>query len=158
MNLLLWRHAEAEDGAPDLARELTAHGRKQASRVAGWLVEHLPARTLLLSSPAVRTLQTARALREPDRVDARIGPGASVDAVLAAVDWPQGPRDVEAIVVVGHQPTLGGVAARLLAGRDLYWSVRKGACWWFVARDGGARADVVLRAVVDPQLLKGRDS
>ena len=31
MNLILWRHAEAEDiAASDLARQLTARGRKQA--------------------------------------------------------------------------------------------------------------------------------
>ena len=28
MNLLLWRHAEAEDGSPDLARPLTVRGRE----------------------------------------------------------------------------------------------------------------------------------
>ena len=37
MNLLLWRHAEAQDGDPDLARELTARGRKQAEKMAHWL-------------------------------------------------------------------------------------------------------------------------
>ena len=33
MDLILWRHADAEDGADDLARQLTAKGRKQAARV-----------------------------------------------------------------------------------------------------------------------------
>ncbi len=44
MDLILWRHAEAEDGANDLARELTPKGVKQAARVAEWLLQRLPSR------------------------------------------------------------------------------------------------------------------
>jgi phosphohistidine phosphatase len=155
LNLILWRHAEAEDGPADLARELTPHGRKQAARVAHWLATALPERYLLVSSPAVRTLQTAGALRQPDRIEARIAPGAGADEVLAAVQWPQGPAESHGtVVLVGHQPTLGVVAARLLSGRDLYWAVRKGACWWLSVREPDGEASVALRAVVDPALLK----
>ena len=42
MDLLLWRHAEAEDGADDYSRPLTERGRKQAASVAAWLAQHLP--------------------------------------------------------------------------------------------------------------------
>jgi len=44
MDLILWRHAEAEDagGKPDLERNLTRHGRKQAARMAEWLKPRLP--------------------------------------------------------------------------------------------------------------------
>ena len=44
MDLILWRHAEAEDGVPDLERRLTGKGRKQAERVAQWLLQRMPAR------------------------------------------------------------------------------------------------------------------
>ena len=54
MDLILWRHAEAEEGGPDLERKLTPKGRKQAKRVAAWLLQRLPSRFALLSSPAVR--------------------------------------------------------------------------------------------------------
>ena len=39
MELILWRHAEAEDANAqgDFARALTKRGRKQAERIAGWL-------------------------------------------------------------------------------------------------------------------------
>jgi phosphohistidine phosphatase len=37
MELILWRHAEAEDGIPDMARELTSKGKKQAKHMAAWL-------------------------------------------------------------------------------------------------------------------------
>ncbi len=45
MDLILWRHAEAEDGdatLPDLKRRLTARGGKQAKKVAYWLHQNLP--------------------------------------------------------------------------------------------------------------------
>jgi len=62
MDLILWRHAEAEPGEPDLGRRLTAKGIQQAERMGKWLDRHLPATTRILSSPADRTQQTARAL------------------------------------------------------------------------------------------------
>ena len=42
MDLLLWRHAEAEDGFPDSKRKLTARGEKQAAQIAEWLKKHAP--------------------------------------------------------------------------------------------------------------------
>ena len=45
MDLILWRHAEAEDvrhGGSDLDRGLTAKGERQAKRMACWLDQHLP--------------------------------------------------------------------------------------------------------------------
>ncbi|MSQ20237.1 MAG: hypothetical protein EXR39_11960 [Betaproteobacteria bacterium] len=88
MDLLLWRHAEAEDGANDLARKLTKRGEKQASRVASWLLERLPEQVLLLSSPAVRTRQTAVALGKPFDVEERLAPGRSLADLIAASGWP----------------------------------------------------------------------
>src|SRR5947208_88013 len=58
MELILWRHADAEDGTPDLARRLTKKGRKQAERVAEWLEERLPGDYVLLCSPALRERET----------------------------------------------------------------------------------------------------
>jgi phosphohistidine phosphatase, SixA len=42
MELILWRHAEAEDGSPDLERELTGKGHKQAEKMAAFLRPRLP--------------------------------------------------------------------------------------------------------------------
>ena len=44
MNLILWRHAEAEDGVPDLERGLTDKGRRQADAAARWLRPYLNSR------------------------------------------------------------------------------------------------------------------
>ena len=42
MNLILWRHAEAEDGENDMKRALTKRGLHQAVLMAGWLKSQLP--------------------------------------------------------------------------------------------------------------------
>lgn len=150
MDLILWRHGEAEDGLPDLGRELTDKGRKQAGRMADWLNPRLPQDTRVLVSPAKRTLQTARALGRGYTEVAALAPGADADAVLAAAGWPDAPHPV---IVVGHQPTLGQVAVRLLSGQAGDLSIKKGAIWWFQCRERGGELQVVLRAVVGPDWL-----
>jgi len=150
MDLILWRHAEAEPGAPDVGRRLTAKGHKQAERMGAWLDHHLPGATRILVSPAARAQQTALALKRRFETVAEIGPDASVAAVLAAAGWPDAR---EPALVVGHQPTLGAVAAFLLSGEEAYWAVKKGALWWLSNRDRGGSPTVVLRAVIGPDLL-----
>ncbi|HEX6136244.1 MAG TPA: histidine phosphatase family protein, partial [Casimicrobiaceae bacterium] len=78
MHLILWRHAEAEAGEPDLARRLTAKGVKQAARTGKWLDEHLPANCRILVSPAKRAQQTAEALKRKFRTRDELAP--NVDA------------------------------------------------------------------------------
>ena len=113
MDLILWRHAEAEPGEPDLGRRLTAKGIKQAERMATWLEGHLPDTCRILVSPADRAQQTALALKRKFRTVPEIAPGATVASVLAAAGWPDAR---EPVLIVGHQPTLGEVAAFLLSG------------------------------------------
>lgn len=150
MELILWRHADAEQGTPDLERRLTAKGVKQAQRVGGWLERHLPGRCRVLVSPAVRAQQTARALgRRFKTVDA-IAPGASASAVLAAAGWPEARQPV---LVVGHQPALGEVASLLVAGEAQGWAIRKGAVWWLSGRRRGDSDSVVVRVVVAPDFV-----
>ena len=50
MDLILWRHAEAEEGSNDLARELTRKGQQQAGLMAAWLRLRLPRDFQLLAS------------------------------------------------------------------------------------------------------------
>ncbi len=150
MELILWRHAEAEDAAPDLDRQLTDKGRKQAARMADWLNPRLSQDTRILVSPAIRTLQTAQALgRGYQRVPA-LAPGERAEALLDAAGWPDAAWPV---LVVGHQPTLGRVAMRLLTGQAGDLAVKKGAIWWFQSRERGGQLQVVLRAVATPDWL-----
>lgn len=148
MDLILWRHAEAEDGAPDLARELTAKGHKQAAKTAAFLRQHLPSGHRILVSPAIRARQTAAALTDHFTLAPTISPGASAQAVLQAARWPDAGGTV---LIVGHQPTLGGVAAELLGCGENSLSVRKSALWWFSQREGSSQT--ALRLVITPDLL-----
>jgi phosphohistidine phosphatase len=150
MDLILWRHAEAEPGTPDLDRRLTAKGVQQAERMAKWLDRHLPGTTRILSSPADRAQQTALALKRKFRVVPELAPGASAAAVLAATGWPDAR---EPVLVVGHQPTLGEVAAFLLTEDEAYWSVRKGAVWWLSNRVRGGLSSTVIKVVIAPDFV-----
>jgi len=145
MDLILWRHADAEDGAPYLARRLTPRGREQAGRVAAWIREHVPAGFEIVASPAVRAHQTAEALNLPFDTSPLLAPGAPVPALLTVAGWPD--RQA-ALVLVGHQPDLGRAAAFLVSARDGEWQIDKGALWWIA---GGSHPFV--RAVISPDLL-----
>lgn len=172
MDLILWRHAQAEalaldeqslqagaDGEPvivridptqDLARCLTPKGHRQAERMAAWLNGHLPDNTRVLVSPAQRTQQTALALGRSFKTVKALNPQATVDDLLKVAKWPQ---LGDTVVVVGHQPILGMAAARLLTGYDLAWSVKKGAIWWLRLRHRDDVAQVTLQAVQSPEQL-----
>src|SRR5260370_29075093 len=88
MDLILWRHAEAEEHADDLRRRLTTKGRKQAQRAAEWLLHRLPARFMLIASPSVRAHHSAQALGVPIKIEQALPPGATPKAVIAAASWP----------------------------------------------------------------------
>ena len=150
MNLLLWRHAEAVDGLPDHDRELTDRGREQARRMAAWLSEHAPANLRVISSPTVRTRQTASAFTGDFEVVPAIGTGAGVADLIAASGWPEASGSV---LVIGHQPTLGQLAALLIGGQQDSWPVKKGALWWIASRKRFGEAQNVIRAVLPANLV-----
>jgi phosphohistidine phosphatase len=146
MDLILWRHAEAEDASHggDLARALTARGRAQAERMAAWLGPRLPATVRIIVSPAKRCQQTVAALDRSSITVAAIGPDATPEALLAAAGWPGAG---ETVVVVGHQPTIGQAAALAMGAAGSAWQVKKGAVWWL---RGGKSGAVRLHAVRAP--------
>lgn len=148
MELILWRHAEAEEGTPDHARVLTEKGSRQAGKIASFLHQHLPRDPRILVSPATRTQQTIAAFTEHFTLAPTLSPGASAEAVLQAARWPDAGGTV---LVVGHQPTLGEVAASLLGCDGRSFSIKKGALWWFSMRDGSSQAS--LRLVITPDFL-----
>ena len=150
VELVLWRHAEAEDGFPDQGRKLTGKGEKQAAKMAGWLKAHLPEKARILASPSTRTRQTAAALSPDYAIVKELGPGTSVAALLGATGWPDAKG---AVVVVGHQPALGQIAAYLLANSQESWNVKKGAVWWFSNRTRQDETQIVLKAVMSPEFL-----
>src|SRR6195952_4856382 len=117
MGLILWRHAEAGDPldnpVADLERPLSPKGERQARRVACWLNQFLPDSARVLTSPALRCQQTVAALGRRVKKTPALAPDGDVEGLLAATRWPD---SREAVLVVGHQPTLGHAAAYLMAG------------------------------------------
>ena len=147
-NVILWRHAQAEQadlelGEQDNARQLTHKGHNQAKCMARWLKQHLPENTLLLSSPAVRAVQTAEALPHKIQLNNALKPGANLTDVLNALTQYQQQKN---ILIVGHQPWLGELVAYLLAQATFDVAdiqspnvqspmvqsvgIKKGAVWW----------------------------
>ena len=160
MDLILWRHAEARlhpdpvGGCPgdraDLARRLTARGDKQAARIAAWLDRQLPSGAVVLSSPAVRAEETARALGRKFKTHVHLAPESDPMALLALAQWPSGQHPV---VLVGHQPALGRVVAGLLGLTEPDCAIKKGALWWLRHRVRDGESQTVLVTVQTPELL-----
>lgn len=150
MDLILWRHADAENGEPDLLRELTPLGLRQAGHVADWLNVRLPAGCRVVCSPATRTQQTVDALGRDYEVLDQLGPGADPASVLRALHWPHGHG---AVLAVGHQPTLGRLAALLMTGHAHDWDIPRGALWWFHQAEPHNPRSLVLKAVITPELI-----
>jgi phosphohistidine phosphatase len=153
MDLILWRHAEAlemREVQDDLDRALTSKGERQAQRMAGWLNRQLPSSARVLASPARRAQQTAGALERKFKTLPALAPDGTVEGLLHAVRWPDAG---EPVLVVGHQPTLGLAAAYLLTGQALPWTVRKGAVWWLRAREREGELQVLLHAMLAPEII-----
>jgi phosphohistidine phosphatase len=151
--LFLWRHAQAHPGSPDLQRTLTEHGRAQADQMARWLVGHCPVDTKLVCSPALRSQQTGAALVRIApfviHTETVLQPAAYASEVT---DWLQAaPLAATAMVVVGHQPWIGQVAAQMLTGQPVDIAVKKSAIWAFERDDIDDAWS--LRAVLSPQWL-----
>lgn len=153
MDLILWRHADAEEaaaGQADLERRLSARGERQAQRMAKWLARQLPEGTLILASPAVRAQDTVAALGRDLRTLVELGPAASAQTLLALAGWPDAKG---AVLVVGHQPALGRAAALALTGQAADWSIRKGAVWWLKSRDREGPQGRAIHCVQSPETL-----
>jgi phosphohistidine phosphatase len=150
MELILWRHAEAEEGTPDIARALTAKGRRQAEHMAHFISGRLPPNTRILVSPAVRAQQTAAALTSHFITAPNLSVNATPQAALATAGWPMAGG---AVLLVGHQPWMGELAAQLMTGHADYWSIKKGAVWWFSRREREGDFQTVLRLAISPELL-----
>lgn len=149
MDLILWRHAEAEAGGADAERKLTEKGREQARVMGQWLKRRLKSYQLF-SSPAVRARETAAGLEERCGILKGLYGGAAPPEVLESVGWPEGEGTV---ILVGHQPQLGEIAAFLMTRTAAPWPIKKGAIWWFRAEREAGRPVTELVAVMPPKLV-----
>jgi phosphohistidine phosphatase len=152
MELILWRHTEAAPGTPDVARPLTDAGRRHAQLMARWLRPRLPSDLVILSSPAVRTRQTAKTLLLPFNVSDALAKDSSAKDMLDAADWPDNPRNV---MLVGHQPGLGELLDLLLGAITSLDDMPKAGIWWLATRPETGRLVISVKAVIGPEALDG---
>jgi phosphohistidine phosphatase len=150
MELILWRHADAEYGPADMERALTPKGERQAHKVGQWLSRNLPESCRILVSPAKRAIQTADAIGRKYKIVPEIAPGATPQALLLAANWPQ---RKEPVLLVGHQPTLGQVAGCILTGQALEMNIRKSHLWWIMQRDREGDSETFLKLVMSPEFV-----
>jgi phosphohistidine phosphatase len=117
MQLYLVRHADATPGDPDELRPLSDEGREQARELGERLRDDGVAPDVVLTSPLLRARQTgealARATGSTHEADDRLAPGATAETLRDAVSG-RG----EHVVVVGHQPDCGRIAATLRGGDE----------------------------------------
>ncbi len=146
MELILWRHAEAEAGIPDSERALTAKGHRHAARVGAWLARVMPQDCRVLVSPALRCIQTAQALGRRFEICDALALESSAGSILEAAAWP---THRQPVMVVGHQPLLGQVASLALCGQALDWRIRKGSVFWLADKNG----EPYVRTVAGPDLI-----
>jgi phosphohistidine phosphatase len=142
--LTLVRHGQAEWQATMLAdfdRPLTRRGLAEATDMARRLrVKDLPSPGLLLTSPAVRTVQTAEVFAKELGVAPRLVKRidtlylATPDALLEAIAASSGPR-ITHLLVVGHNPGLSDLALALAPDAGLA-SFATGACCTLTLESG----------------------
>jgi phosphohistidine phosphatase len=117
MRLLLIRHADASPGEPDTLRTLSPAGREEARKLGERLARQGVQPSAILTSPLLRARETGAALAAvldcPAEPSDALAPGANAAGVCAAVEG-RG----ETVVVVGHQPDCGRIAAELGDGTE----------------------------------------
>ncbi|AKQ64661.1 Phosphohistidine phosphatase SixA [Myxococcus hansupus] len=120
MRLFLVRHGDADaeipEGLGDEARALTAKARTGTAQHFGALAARMGPVGRILTSPLVRTVQTSQLLsiaakfEGPLKVHRCLLPDMPVGAVEPVLNE----FADENLVLVGHQPSMGALAAHLL--------------------------------------------
>jgi len=153
MNVLLVRHAQAvspELAPSDSLRWLTAEGRRTMRGVAARIRDEGVTLTRIFTSPLVRAAQTAEILASPQdaAVEVEVWPplaGGTTAQALAALDRVQ---DGATVALVGHEPAMRAMAARVTGHGDFPGFRTAGAC---LTRWEGDRGELVW--LLDPRTL-----
>lgn len=117
-SLYLMRHTQPEPGHPDNAdRPLTEAGKQQAEDMGAWLAGHIGRVDIVIHSPFVRAIETAKAMGKAlgaHLADTRLLVPASEDM---RATWDEITRLAQAskdVLVVGHDPSLNRLALWLM--------------------------------------------
>lgn len=162
-DIMLWRHADAlpsDNTLADSARPLSKKGLQQARLMGSWLKPHLADEARIITSPALRATQTAVALTSAYQIYPALAPEASlqniIDTLASIVETDPGCRQ---LVIVGHQPWLGLLAAQLLQIAESAThhrqalAIQKSAIWWFRPTKAAEDPTFKLLTVQHPAFL-----
>lgn len=163
--LYLVRHAVAAERGPDYpddtTRPLTAEGIERFRRAVIGLREFGVGLDLVLSSPYTRARETAdllaAGLRPKPRVVAvdALSPGHRPAQVVAAVEQHlRAARGTSKVALVGHEPDLGELAARLLGAKGRV-EFKKGAVCRIDVDRAMPAGPGALRWMLPPRALRG---
>ncbi len=155
VDLWMLRHAEAQERASsgrDEDRGLTFSGLAQARAVARGIAALAPAISVVLTSPYRRARQTAEPAAEAlglsgIRPSEALEPGSDPEVILSEL----GDIAAEAVLLVGHAPSLGRLLGRLVtgdSGGDIPLSKAAAACVLFGGLERRSRLKAFLPAGV----------
>ncbi len=156
MEIWLLRHAAAEDRSSsgrDADRTLTEDGHRRARDVARGLAALEPGIELILTSPFARARQTAEPAARALRLTAKLRetpalePARDPQEILEEIRG----EGADSVLLVGHEPHLGELLGRLVAGRGGLAIPMKKAAVARLSWEGSGPA--ALRALLPPKIL-----
>lgn len=160
MNISILRHGTAEDRAPgksDEERQLTKEGKHELRAVLRVANKAGIAPGLILTSPLVRAMETARIAEEELKCKQVVQTKALLPSVAPPEIWREirSQRGVKEIMLVGHEPQLSRIAAFLLES-PLMIDLKKGALLRLRVSDQQGPPRGVLKALLTPRLAGGK--
>jgi phosphohistidine phosphatase len=161
VKVFLVRHGDADaeipEGLGDEARSLTSKGRQVLRTHLDTLSPHFERVHLLLTSPLVRAVQTAQILASTFKLEAplRVHRCLLPDMPVGSIETALGEHPGETLVLVGHQPSMGAVAAHLLGLQQFPKPVNPGTVIGLERPDEpGAAAKLLIYAAPGQPILE----
>jgi phosphohistidine phosphatase len=142
LRIFLVRHGDADaeipEGLGDEARALTAKARATTTQHFSSLSERMGQVGLILTSPLVRTVQTAQILSFATKHDGLLKVHRCLlpDMPVGAVEPVLTEHADQNLVLVGHQPSMGALAAHLLGMQSFPKPVNPGTVIALERTDG----------------------
>jgi phosphohistidine phosphatase len=150
LRIFLVRHGDADaevpEGLGDEARALTAKARAGLVSHFNALAPRMEGISLVLTSPLVRTVQTAQILAFTLKHEGLLKAHRSLlpDMPVGTLESVLRDHTGENVVLVGHQPSMGALTAHLLAMPTMVKSVHPGTVIGLERPDGAAGAASLL--------------
>jgi phosphohistidine phosphatase len=158
MRIYILRHGIAEEASahtPDFKRELTEEGRKKLAAVLRLARRAGVQPELVVSSPLVRAIQTAEMAREVLQVEAPVHETRTLVPEGGPRNvWEElrGLRNLEAVLLAGHEPLLSALTAYLLGVPELQVHMGKAAMVCIEMDQFRSEPHGTLRWMVTPKL------